>query len=381
MGIFSKLFRMFSSNIYFDPQKAKSIVMPIQLKGGKIKIESKVKVPENYAFILGSGGKCLDAFGTGEYYLTAATLPECCKRLKIHKTDKKGKIKKYFKADVYFMKLSSFELNMKTYSKAEMGNRASGIFRVGMTAKVHLKVADMKKYMQVLLDEYAYLRVGEAEKITLAYLSDFVLDVLYKFNFALSELVGCNKNVENKLKEEVGRRLAKTGLYLEDLTEIRYILPKRYQKEYEENLKKEQLAATGEVQQQEPQQPAEEKVEEKQDDAEQVKEQVGEEVALQQEPEVSQQEEQHPQKQQDDFDDYVPFGGIYIETDNQAISQKPERHEVEQKSPREQIEEQFVDLNLDNLYKYDKKGKRCKKCGYLNDENATICEVCQKEFD
>ena len=387
MGIFSRLKSMFSSDITFDPQKAKSVVSPCPLKGGKIKINSKVKVPEGYAFVLGSAGKCLDAFYYGEFFLSAATLPECCKKLKIHKTDKKNRIKKNFKADAYFVKTTSFDLKLKTNSKAELGSRANGIFKVGMECDVKLKVLDLKKYTQVLLDEYAYLRSGEAEKITIAYINDFVLDILYKFNFSLFELVACNPKVEEKIKEELGRRLAKTGLALEEMTEVRYILPKKYQKEYEENLNKqnpkqeqENVAPQEETQEQ----TQEENATEQTLDAPQTQEEQTDEQAPQDELKPAEQDAVEQQPKQED-DDYVPFGGIVIEKDDkQTAKEETPKQEVQpkrEKTPMEQIEEQFVDLNLDNLYKNDKKGKRCPKCGYLNEENVTVCEVCQTDLD
>ena len=108
MGILKKIKQYFSSDIRPDENKLVNIITPYPIKGGAIKINSKVVVPKGYAFVLGHNGKALDAFREGEYFMSPAVLPECCKKLKIHKMDKKGEIKKKFKADIYFVNLFVF---------------------------------------------------------------------------------------------------------------------------------------------------------------------------------------------------------------------------------------------------------------------------------
>ena len=373
MGIFSKLKNLFVSGITFDESKSKGVVSPQKLKGSKVKIDSKVTVPQNYSFVLASSGRCLDVFGAGEFFLCAATLPECCKKLKIHKTDKKNKIKKSFKADAYFVNLNTFELDFKTNSKAELGGKASGIFHVGMQAKIKLKIVDVKKFMQVLLDEYAYLKQNEAEKIVLAYLSDFVVDILYKYNFALSEFLSCNSLVDENVTTQLGHKVAKMGLILEDLCDIKFIMPKKYQKEYEQNYKK--LHEPNDV---EPEQSVEQKEEER---AGVMQEQITQTSIpnVKQQPKVAE-------------DDYMPFGSIVIETSSVPKNEEVEHVDSDSQNnaePQEQElnqedqskEQEFVDLNLNNLYKSDRTGKKCKFCGLVNSSDATVCEICNNDLD
>ena len=368
MGIFGKLKNLFVSSISFDENKSKGIVSPQKLKGSKVKIDSKVTVPQGYSFVLASSGKCLDVFGAGEFFLCAATLPECCKKLKIHKTDKKNRIKKSFKADAYFVSLNTFELDLKTNSKAELGGKASGIFHVGMQAKVKLKVVDVKKFMQVLLDEYAYLKQNEAEKIVYAYLSDFVVDILYKYNFALSEFLSCNSLVDENVTTQLGHKVAKMGLILEELSDIKFIMQKKYQKEYEQNYKK--LHEPKDLQNKE-------QVEQNQESQTELdQEQIKQETSVIEQQKVIE-------------DDYMPFGSIVIES-NAVQKENKEQVEVQANDePKEQVLEQeeqqngqeFVDLNLNNLYKSDRKGKKCKFCGLVNSSDATVCEICNNDLD
>ncbi len=298
MGILSKLKHIFSNDITFNPLDATSIVTPIATKSGKIKLDCKVTVPEGFGFALGHNGKVLDCFSKGEYYLSVSTLPVCCKKLKIHKIDKNGKIKKSFKAEAYFIKASPFDFDFISLNKAELGQVSSGIFKVGLRCKLCLNVENLSLFMSALLTEYSYLKSNEAEKLLRMFVSDYVVSILNKYNFALFEFVNLNFAIENTLKGELGQKLEKIGLKLLDIKDIRYDLPRKSQKDYEENLKKRDLERTDNPTKILP-------------------------------TEIEQNEE------------YKPFGNIKIEKIDkiESVSQ----------------EEQFVDLNLEHLYDDTKK--------------------------
>ena len=192
MGILKAIKHYFSSDICPDESKLSLLVTPYKTSGGVIKNETKLCVPSGYMFVLGHAGKALDCFREGEYFLTHATLPECCKKLKIHKLTKDGEIKKKFKVDAYFVNLSKFEFNFKTGRCIEMGNRARGIFTTGAEGKAQIVVNDAKLFMACLFQEFAYLRQGEAEKIVESWIGELVIKCFQKHNFALSELVSNN---------------------------------------------------------------------------------------------------------------------------------------------------------------------------------------------
>ncbi len=340
MGIFKNFKNLFSSDIQPEKNALSGLVCPFALKHNKIKINSKVIVPNGYIFVIGHNGKALDHFGEGKYILAPATLPQCCKKLKIHKTDKNNNIKKSFKAEAYFVNIGDYELNFKTQEKAELGRRATGIFKVGLSAKTLFKVVDAKKLMEALLYEYSYLKQGEAEKIIVAYVSDFVINILNKFNFALSEFIYSNPIIEQNLIAELSQKLSKLGIMLLNLSEIKYILPKKYQKDYQNNLKTK----------------------------EQQKTRDNEDIVENAETKLK--------------EDYVPFGNIVIEESTKGdVIPKNENEFVGEQQNDNNKEQEFVDLNLDNLYKQDKKGKECKLCGYINNEDATICEICKNKLD
>ena len=303
MGILSRLKHIFSNDIVFNASDATSIVTPFSTRGGKIKLDCKVTIPEGFGFALGHNGRVLDCFSSGEYFLSVSTLPVCCKKLKIHKIDKNGKIKKSFKAETYFVKTSPFDFDFSSLEKAELGQISSGIFKVGLKCTLNLVVTNISLFMSSLLEEYSYLKTGEAEKLLRMFTTEYVVKILNKYNFALFEFINLNEAIENTLKGELGQKFEKIGLKLLDIKNIKYELPKKSQKEYEANLEKKNR-----------------------------------ETQLQND-EQNEQDEQLKSNDNND-DTYVPFGNIKIESTDK-IESKTE-------------DEQFVDLNLEHLYCDDK---------------------------
>ena len=372
MGIFKSIKKFFSSDINPDPSKLVGFVNPYPVKGGAIKMNSKGVVPQGYAFVLGNNGRALDAFREGEYFMSPAVLPECCKKLKIHKMDKKGNIKKKFKADLYFINLTCYEFEFKA-AKTEMGNRAMGIFSAGSEGNICVSVKEPRDFIAALLCEFAYLRNGEAEKIVRNWVEESVTEVFRKNNFALSELVNNNPMIEEKSKSDVAMMLAKQGLVLEKFEFTYFSLPKKHQKDYLANKKKvldEENAgqiATQDVEQQSEVEPAE---------------QV--------------QEVKNTKKDMKCDNSYMPFGNLTIfEQEEPAEMQQEEAISNDKdvvlvdeddnvplfaEEQQEKPNEQFVDLNIDNIIKQEENGKRCLKCGATNELDAKKCTVCGNKF-
>lgn len=387
MGIFSGLKKMFSKDICPKDSDLLDLVFPYKSKGHQIYIQSKVTVPENHCFVLGKNGKVLDCFHEGIFELTPANLPKCCNKLRINKQGKNGEFKKSFKAEGYFVNKGEYSFNLETYDKAELGNRASGIFSCGLCADIKFKVNDCTKFMEVLLNEYDYIKQGEAEKILKYLTSEMIVGILNKYNFALSELISQNPIIEQNLFTELGHRYSKIGLILIEITNVKYILPKKYQKEYEKKLN----------------------------------------LAKGKEETKQEQKEECLEKEQDE---YVPFGSIKFEDENYIIEPKKvlenpplENVDESKKEPEElnlnnanqevqedgsnKIEQEdntidnslnnnidtqeakenetndYVDLDLNNIYKEEKttnSGIKCLHCGYINEPNAIYCEICENKL-
>lgn len=363
MGIIDSIKSIFSSNISLDVSKVNSIVYPYALKGGKIKVNCKLNVPENFSCVLGYNGKALDCFSSGEFFLAPATLPECCKKLKIHKTDKNNKTKKDFKADVYYISHQTQKMEWRTFEKAELGQKLSGIFSVGAVGKLEYVVSNAPKLIENLLTEFAYIKNGEAEKILKIWISESVVKTLNKYNFALSEFMSDNPVIVENVKTGVSQILFKFGITVKEFEIDEFLLPRKYQKEYNSNKKKKA------------------KEQDNKDKKSKIKvEELAEQTEVQQ-----MEEAKEPNLEAKDFA-YTPFGDFVIE-EVESTCEKVEAKEVEQQEQPQQEDEQedvledyeeveFVDLDIDKLIQSDKNKVRCINCGAENDKKETNCTSC-----
>lgn len=392
MNMFTSIKKLFSKDLILDTQKASGIVYSFGINH-LIKIGSDVVVPNGYSFVLGHSGKAMDMFNEGTYQLNAATLPECCKKLKIHKPDKKGKLVKNFKADVYFVNLDKFSYSFKTFEKAELGSRASGIFTVGVKGNFTCTVSDPKIFVEKLLYEFAYVKNGESEKILISWVEDIILAILRKYNFALSEFLSNNEIIKTNLETELAIKLNKFGVKLISLDEPYYILPKKYQKKYEKNLSESKCNEQCE----ETLQGDSLKVDNDEGSITAMNDSNATENLSSLDVPVTESVVKTPNNQEIEMkrvEVYVPFGDFVIDNSDSSNSDKIEtnvdtekKEVVDRENNSSPIEEsdnekqkddssEFVDLNLNNLYKKDYSVKICKNCGAENSSESTICELC-----
>lgn len=226
MGLFNKN----KYDICPKVQELKSLVTRYSLN---IKLNGKLLVPNGFYFVLGKRGKVLDVFDEGEHFFSFSTLPYCCRKFNIDKV----KDKDIFKFDGYFVSKSLTAGKFKTYRKVIMGTRAYGMFKVGVIGIYSYKINQIKEFMQSLLNEFDFIKTGEAEKIVESWTNELSVKSLEKNNFILDDLIKNIPQIAESLKNDFSRLFATAGLEICDLSIYKYILPKEYQQQSDQFLK------------------------------------------------------------------------------------------------------------------------------------------------
>lgn len=369
----------------------------------KIKNNSKVTVPEGYFCVLGRRGKVADKFDTGEHFLNYANLPYMCRRFGIDKL-KDGKQAEKFPCNIYFVSKELQPGKFKTYRKVEMGTRAYGIYKAHVYGMYSYKVTNPQELLQSLLNEYDYIKTGEAESLIEAWVNDLVVSCLEKNNFVITDVVNNNPIIAESLKKSISKLFDTAGLELCDLKIYKYKLPKQYQAQSDEILAK-QLGQEKVVneeniinnqQKEETQKIFDENtqnIQTNQQENEITKEQSTEDIASRLNKNNSTQENsiknnkvenigsidenvQREYNQHVNQSDYVPFGNFVINIGSIENLQNDDIQKAQKQKPK------FVDLNLDNLYA-DKRlnTKRCLNCGAENNKNSDRCVLCGEKFN
>lgn len=395
-----------------------------------IKMNGKLNVPNGYEFVIGKRGKVLDKFTEGEHFFSYANLPYSCRKYGIDKIEN-GKQKDSFTCECYFVDKGLRAGKFKTYRKVEMGTRAYGLFKASVYGMYTYKVVNTHEFMQSLLNEYDYIKTGEAEDIVAGWVDDLVVSVLERNNFMLTDVVANSPIIAEKLKIAIGKLFTVAGLEIVDVEIYKYKLPKEYQEESDKNIANQQAIKQGrinEVEQantnssstnQEDGDKTEQGKELLNNESEEenqnvlseqsfadelkafqdenlsmiyTKEELQERERLQklqnetkEEPKTNQEFQDDKQISQDANnqenlqESYVPFGNFVISKENNFDTEEiKNRVKNEENKPKERT---FVDLNLDKLYDNEKpKTKRCLRCGGENDINADHCILCGEQF-
>lgn len=395
-----------------------------------LKINGKLNVPNGYEFVIGKRGKVLDKFTEGEHFFSYANLPYSCRKYGIDKIEN-GKQKDSFTCECYFVDKGLRAGKFKTYRKVEMGTRAYGLFKASVYGMYTYKVVNTHEFMQSLLNEYDYIKTGEAEDIVAGWVDDLVVSVLERNNFMLTDVVANSPIIAEKLKIAIGKLFTVAGLEIVDVEIYKYKLPKEYQEESDKNIANQQAIKQGRINEaeqantnssstnQEDGDKTEQGKELLNNESEEenqnaiseqsfadelkafqdenlsmiyTKEELQERERLQklqnetkEEPKINQEFQDDKQISQDANnqenlqESYVPFGNFVISKENNFNTEEiKNRVKNEENKPKERT---FVDLNLDKLYDNEKpKTKRCLRCGGENDINADHCILCGEQF-
>ena len=334
MGIFSKKNKY---DITPDVKNIKSVVT--KLNENVVKINAKITIPDGYAFIVGKNGKALDFFESGEHFFAYSNLPYICRKYNIDKIID-GEQQTSINANLYLIDKNLRGADFKTYRKVQMGTKAYGIFRANVFGVYSYRVVNVKEFMQSLLNQFDYIKTGEAEDIISSWVDELIVDELEKQNFIIDDIVANNPKISEVLKLRLEKFFKIIGLEIIELKIIKYKLPKKYQSASDKNIQK-IYEDNKKI------------VDNKTDDAD-----------------ANITEDNLQSSTLNNQNDYVPFGSFKFE--------EYKENEINNNSSKKK----FVDLNLDKEYdKNPQKTKRCLNCGTENDLNANHCVICGEIFN
>lgn len=213
MGIISYFKTKFGKNIQPKGDISSHLVFVYKPRKGKIWLSTKLSVPQNFAFVLGKGGKVLDCFPSGEHELKAIYLPKSVKKFNLQKTKKDGSLPDSFVADAYFVNLNLFEYETFKTPKIDFFDSKYGYFKAGYHGAFAYQITNAEQFMKALLSVYDYIKQNEAVDILRGLICESVMEQLQKANMNF-ELCSNREYLTDFLFESLADKLKTIGVDL-----------------------------------------------------------------------------------------------------------------------------------------------------------------------
>ncbi len=145
MKIFSWLFSDFINTINHNGNLDK-IIYKVPIDGRDIIYNCRVKIANNYALIIYLNHEIYDIIDKGEHILNLDTLPNIAKELN-WQSIRDG----VFNADIYYIKLDSFNLRLLNKSPFLIKDLKNNIIRVNMEGSIEISISDPNKFLTHIL--------------------------------------------------------------------------------------------------------------------------------------------------------------------------------------------------------------------------------------
>lgn len=188
VGIFKKLFNR-KTEISINQNDMDSLVVFLECSK-KVKLGSRVVIPQDFCAVVLSKEKLLDILPAGEFEFGGLTIPKACKVNKMDKPTKKG-YKNELALDLYFVNLNKFKFTNSFFIK-----------KTQYKFDALMKIIEPKKFLNFLFEE------------KIIFDKSFAIDEL---SFYISQLIYFtvlkNKSYDEEyIKDYIKQKLDKIGV-------------------------------------------------------------------------------------------------------------------------------------------------------------------------
>lgn len=222
MKFFDAIKNLFSKDIKVKQDISQYLVYPLKLKRGKIWLNSKIQVPENFVAVITRKKRVLDFLPAGEHSLTLIALPLCKKRFRLHKPDKYGKPIKNFKAKTLLINLTQQKnLKLAISRKLKYKTSVDGKFWVKPSFEIDFYVSDAQRFLQTLFKNSESAWNVRKPKYVNQILSDLfeinLFKLLRKENYLISSFKQNKKYLANALLPKFNKVADKYGIGITEM--------------------------------------------------------------------------------------------------------------------------------------------------------------------
>lgn len=226
MGLFSAIKNAFGGAIVLDRDKKNDLVIRQPLKNNELKLNSELDVEEGFDVVLCHMDSVCDCLGTGKYKFNDINTPRLYKFVKPRKTSKGLVSPKAIQADIYYVNKANINnLKYLTHRRFKAMHSSKNV-KIKIEGTFDVKIADSRKFISTMLDDYATLKDDKVKLELGDYVSYSILKVVEKNMFNLDEFKSNSEALINILNEGVSKDLAKMGVEVSNIKVTDVIAPR-----------------------------------------------------------------------------------------------------------------------------------------------------------
>lgn len=237
MGFIKNFFKRFSKNIEPREDISNVLVYMHPIRKRVVKVNATIDIQPNFAVVVVLNDKVTDVLSSGRHKVNGSTMPVTFQRLKLGKPTKRGNYKKWFKADIYFVNLKTFQgfkylSDDPFYTKSDKFGRIKG-YSEGLC---NLTVKDAEELINYLLKRTTKIKPQYAEKEAGILVGNAVNKLIEKSKLHFSDILLKPEKLNKYLNPMVNEHLKEQGISVESVELHSLQLTKKVQKRVNEFL-------------------------------------------------------------------------------------------------------------------------------------------------
>ncbi len=237
MGIFSKLFRMFSKNIECGEEIDSHLVFLYPAK--KVYVNSNIVIRPNFNVVFVVKDKITDVLYPGKFKIGQTLIPETFKRLRLDKPNRRGRVPTSFKADVYFVNTGIFrEMTFFSNVAFYIRNTPFGKVKGYPEGVFDCKVVEPSSLIKFLLIERAYIKSGVAAQVVKTTVGNVVSEQIENCGIPFERLLEDIYAINSKISDMMFDKFSGLGLSISNVAIQSMSLPNKTQQKIEEYFQK-----------------------------------------------------------------------------------------------------------------------------------------------
>lgn len=237
MGLFSRFRRMLGRGVELKGGFRDEFVHFYKLKGGELKVNSKLYVDEGYVAIVAHYDKICDVLVAGEHTFNEVDMPLLTRCNKPRRTRKGMVVPKKINADIYYINLNKLD-GFKYKSGRVTAIYSDDKKKIKLLGSFALNVADARKLITFLLSDHAVIKNKAARDEVESYVGYNITKILEINTFPLEQYIAKSNEILELLNSYINKSMSRLGVHIGDIKIDSVVLSKKLEADLQQEKEK-----------------------------------------------------------------------------------------------------------------------------------------------